>query len=262
MIIIAFSSLSFAATPVKANEQSNRDKSWNVKQGAKIPFHQSWMRLNGIAETWGSGEVNGSLSINTRTVASDEDVRENSFVNAIWSNTINFREKGNFSYSFYAAKLTEANVSKLDHEGADFFLNGTWNIANITVTQTTIKGGDIENGYTIDRQTKTIVDPIAIETYGELRVTDNWTEFTLSIAGSDGLGGVVTRTRITQMTFNRFKVGEDNTDRVNKIDLSILAKSYGTRPGWGSYDSNMDFNSNYKIDIADLATVAANLQST
>jgi hypothetical protein len=41
-----------------------------------------------------------------------------------------------------------------------------------------------------------------------------------------------------------------------------LAKNYGARPGWGSYDSNMDFNCNYKIDIADLATVAANVQGT
>ena len=33
------------------------------------------------------------------------------------------------------------------------------------------------------------------------------------------------------------------------------------RPGWGSYDSNMDFNCNYKIDIADLTTVAANVEA-
>jgi hypothetical protein len=31
-------------------------------------------------------------------------------------------------------------------------------------------------------------------------------------------------------------------------------------PGWGNFDQKMDFNGNYKIDIADLTTVAANVQ--
>jgi hypothetical protein len=30
-------------------------------------------------------------------------------------------------------------------------------------------------------------------------------------------------------------------------------------PGWGGYDSQMDFNGNFKVDIADLSTVAANM---
>jgi hypothetical protein len=31
-------------------------------------------------------------------------------------------------------------------------------------------------------------------------------------------------------------------------------------PGWGNYDQTMDFNLNYRIDITDVATVAANVK--
>jgi hypothetical protein len=119
----------------------------------------------------------------------------------------------------------------------------------------------MESGYTVDRQTKTDIDPIANKAYGELNVTGNWTKFVLSIDGVDELNGVVKRARMNQMIFNKFKVSEDGTEKVSRYDLTVLSKIYGARPGWGSYDGNMDFNCNYKIDIADLTTVAANVET-
>jgi len=35
--------------------------------------------------------------------------------------------------------------------------------------------------------------------------------------------------------------------------------AYGAMPGWGNYDARMDFCGHFKIDIADLSTVAANM---
>jgi hypothetical protein len=265
LAIIVISSLSFAVASASAMGPVNRGWGWNIgswmKRGVTVPFQRSWIRLNGIVETWGSQEVNGSLSVNARTVGFGEGVREAAFATAIWSNTTNFRQGGNFSYSFYVARLVNANVSALNFDDVDFFLNGTWNVFNVSISQTIIKSGDLESGYTIDRQTKTKVDPIVTKAYGELNVTDNWTKFVLKINGVDELNGVVTRARMNQMIFNKFKVSEDETDKVSRIDLTVLARIYGARPGWGSYDSNMDFNCNYKIDIADLTTVAANVQT-
>jgi hypothetical protein len=265
LAIIAVSSLSFAVVSASANGPVSRGWGWSVgswmKSGVTVPFQRSWVRLNGIVETWGSQEVNGSLSVNARTVGFDEVVRQAAFVTAIWSNTTNFRQRGNFSYSFYVARLVDANVSALNFDDVDFFLNGTWNVFNVSISQTIIKSGDLESGYTIDRQTKTNIDPIATKAYGELNVTDNWTKFVLKINGVDELNGVVSRARMNQMIFNKFKVSEDATDKVSRVDLTVLARIYGARPGWGSYDSNMDFNCNYKIDIADLTTVAANVQT-
>ena len=108
--------------------------------------------------------------------------------------------------------------------------------------------------------TKTKTIPIVTKAEGELTVVDN--KFVLSIEGTHDLNGVVTRTRMTQMDFNKFKLSEDDTEKVSRDDLKVLAKNLRAVPGWGSYDSNMDFNCNYKIDIADLVTVAANVQSS
>ena len=266
LAILAVSSLSCAVAIANAKEKSNRGWGWGSwkKNGNIIPFQRSWVRLNGIAETWtlpeGSQKVNGSLSINARTLGTEEDNRETAFATAIWSNTTNFRQNGNFSYSFYIARLVEVGVSSLDVEGADFLISGKWNVVNVTTTQAIIKTGDSESGYTVDRQTKTKTIPIVTKAEGELAVVDN--KFVLSIEGTHDLNGVVTRTRMTQMDFNKFKLSEDDTEKVSRDDLKVLAKNLRARPGWGSYDSNMDFNGNYKIDIADLATVAANVQET
>jgi hypothetical protein len=265
LAIIVVSSLSFAVASASAMGSANRGYGWKVgswmRRGVTVPFQRSWIRLNGIVETWGSQEVNGSLSVNARTVGFNEEVRQAAFANAIWSNTTNVRQRGNFSYSFYVARLVVANVSALNYEDVDFFLNGTWNVFHVTINQTIIKSGDLESGYTIDRQTKTDIDPIANKAYGELNVTGNWTQFVLTIDGVDELNGVVTRARMNQMIFNKFKVSEDGTEKVSRYDLTVLSAIYGARPGWGSYDGNMDFNCNYKIDIADLTTVAANVET-
>jgi hypothetical protein len=265
LAIIVVSSLSFAVASASAMGAANGAWGWKVgasmRRGFMVPFQRSWIRLNGIVETWGSQEVNGSLSVNAKTVGFNEEIRQAAFASAIWSNTTNVRQKGNFSYSFYVARLVNANVSALNFEDADFFVNGTWNVFHVTINQTIIKSGDMESGYTVDRQTKTDIDPIANKAYGELNVTGNWTKFVLSIDGVDELNGVVKRARMNQMIFNKFKVSEDGTEKVSRYDLTVLSKIYGARPGWGSYDGNMDFNCNYKIDIADLTTVAANVET-
>ena len=266
LVILAVSSLSFAVASASAKGQSNKGWGWNMgawkKNGDTIPFQRSWVRLNGIVETWGTQEVNGSLSVNARTINSDEHVRQAAFATAIWSNTTNTKANGNFSYSFYAAKLVQANISQADFEENDYFLNGTWNVFNVTITQTLIKTGDLQSGYTGDRHTETYTKKLATNASGALNVTDGTTTFLLSIEGIEDLTGVVGRARMAQMTFNQFKVNEDDTETVTRVDLKTLARNLGARPGWGAYDSNMDFNCNYKIDIADLSTVAANVEST
>src|SRR4030043_375770 len=174
LAIIVVSSLSFAVASASAMGPASRGWGWRVgswmRRGVLVPFQRSWIRLNGIVETWGSQEVNGSLSVNARTVGFNEEVRQAAFATAIWSNTTNFRQGGNFSYSFYVARLVDANVSALDYEDVDFFLNGTWNVFHVTLNQTLIKSGDLESGYTVDRQTKTNIAPIAKKAYGELNV--------------------------------------------------------------------------------------------
>jgi hypothetical protein len=50
-----------------------------------------------------------------------------------------------------------------------------------------------------------------------------------------------------------------NTNAITRTDVRTIAKNYGAMPSWGNYDTNMDFNNNYRVDIADISAVAANM---
>jgi len=55
-------------------------------------------------------------------------------------------------------------------------------------------------------------------------------------------------------------VTDDSTSSVvNKADVASVIHSYGAMPGWGNYDAKMDFCQHFKIDIADLSTVASKI---
>jgi hypothetical protein len=228
------------------------------------PTQRSWVRINGVITQWGETDVNGFLTTQARTAVFDtSDTRQLASASAIWTTNTSrpisaVRAKENFTYTFYAARLTNASVSKLSYGDSNYFINGTWNVYKVTsnVTIKTNSNDDITN---IHRESDTDV----AKAYGELSVTDNWTKFTLEIEGYDTLTGSVTRTRTGPMQFNPFKITDDiASDVVSKTDVVTVAKNYRAMPGWGNYDQNMDFNGNYKIDIADLATVAANVQGS
>jgi hypothetical protein len=124
-------------------------------------------------------------------------------------------------------------------------------ISNVTII--TNDAGQITN---IHRSLDTSVQ----KGYGELNVTDNWTKFALSINGIAPLTGSVFASVQRQVAFNPFKVTDDTaTTAVTKADVAQVIRSYGAMPGWGNYDAKMDFCQHYKIDIADLSTVASNM---
>src|SRR3990170_3474862 len=266
--IIAVSSLSLAASFANALPWMGQRNFFNRMAGASMSnrlIERSWVRINGVITQWGTTDVNGFLQTRARTAIFDtSDTRQLAAAGAIWTTNTSrpisaVRAKENFTYTFYSAKLTNASVSSLTYGTDNFFINGTWNVFKITsnVNITTNSDGDITN---IHRESDTSV----AKAYGELSITDNWTKFTLAITGYDPLTGSVTRTRTGAMQFNPFKISDSEqvsqSDVVSKTDLVALAKNYRAMPGWGNYDQRMDFNNNYKIDITDLATVAANMQ--
>jgi hypothetical protein len=58
-------------------------------------------------------------------------------------------------------------------------------------------------------------------------------------------------------------LGTDSTSTtVTPADLSSIVNAYGSMPGWGNYDLRMDYCLHYQIDICDLSTAAANLNTT
>jgi hypothetical protein len=54
---------------------------------------------------------------------------------------------------------------------------------------------------------------------------------------------------------------DSSSTTVTKSDLNSIVNAYGSVPGYGNYNINMDYCLHYKIDICDLATAAANLNT-
>jgi hypothetical protein len=221
----------------------------------------SWVRMKGNITEWGSEAVTGVLQTQGRT-ASRQFTGNNqvSSATAMWTTNTSraidsYRAKENFTYTFYVARLTNASVSTMDSNTTTgtYFLNGTWSLQKVisTITVNTNENGTITH---VNRNQ----DITPSTAYGELSIGDN--KFELTINGLETLTGTVFRS-ITRSWYNPFKMGDfdSTTNTVTHTDVRTIARCYGAMPGWGNFDSSMDFNNNYRVDIADISTVAANV---
>jgi hypothetical protein len=220
----------------------------------------SWVRLNGNINQWGTTDVRGQLQTQARAaVFNSSDPRQFAGATAIWTGNLSrpiqsVRAKENFTSVFYSARLANASVSTVSASSASstYFINGTWNFAVVTSTVTIITN---ENG-TVTRVLRN-QDIVPQRLYGELTVTGN--TFTLALSGQDALTGTVFRS-ISRTWFNPFQMNPDAaSNSITKTDVNTIAQCYNSVPGWGNYDINMDFNNNYRVDIADISTVAAQM---
>lgn len=236
---------------------------WNSHR----PTQQNFVRVVGNVDEWSTEEVTGTFQVQTRTIVQNGATRQGTSVTAMWTtDTIQPINSATSAQSvtnvFYTARLVNASASILDFEDQDYiihdlYINGSWTVYKITSTITvqTNDNGDITS---VNRNQNTEV--LATKAYGELTIDDEWNKFTLSITDVDSLKGQVASQRITSRSFNTFKITEDDAiGTVTPADVASIVKSYGSHPGWGNYNHLMDYNFNYKIDITDLATVAANI---
>ncbi len=234
----------------------------SVSPHAVFPIRSNFVRIDGNITSWGTQvtpAVNGTLTVMAATT-SQRGVPAGWFdsADAIWTNaTTNFRQDGSFSYNYYAARLVKVNFTAVNFQGNDFYMNGTWNVVNVTITRTVTKTDN-----SVNIQSNTQITRLETKVYGELNVTDSWTQFTLGIKGIPLLDGTVHRSIERQTTFNRFDIINGGTDAtVTGADLRAISNDYGAVPGMPNYDESMDFHGTYQIDICDIATIAANVQS-
>jgi hypothetical protein len=138
-------------------------------------------------------------------------------------------------------------------------MNGTWNVWSIKINFTIVT--DSSGNILSVTNTQSFVS-LAREAIGNLTVASGWTTFTLTIGSIPSLTGTVLCYRISSGMFNPFILGCDTTSTtVTPADLQSIANAYGSMPGWGNYNLNMDPCLHYRIDICDLSTAAANLNS-
>jgi hypothetical protein len=261
--LFAVSSISFVSADIPVASSSNAPLTVNPTITPPNALSTgSYIRINGVISSWGTVPVKGVLQTQARIGTFDNgDTKQAAVATAIWTTNL-VRPiavavaKQDFNYVFYEARLTRASVSSLSAStsSADYALSGTWDVWTVTlhITFTKNDAGQVTGVHrTMDKTVQ--------QASGELKVTNNWTIFTLSIDGKD-LTGTVARSVLRQVAFNPFKVTNDvTTNLVTKADIAAVIKSYGAMPGFGNYDPQMDFAGHYKIDITALSTVASNI---
>jgi hypothetical protein len=232
------------------------------------PVQANWIRLKGPITSSDSTPVTGLLQVTARSATlQSSETRDLTSAVAIWTKDSRpidaMKAKESFSYTFYSARLLRDQASTIEtkSEGNTYTITGSWNVATVTssVTITKNEAGEITN---VQRKSETNVEP---KVSGTLVVTAMNT-FTLTLTGEDTLTltGLVNRYVNRQMQFNPFKITDDSignvaSNTVTREDIKAVTKCYGAMPGWGSYDTRMDFNNNYRVDIADISTIAANM---
>jgi hypothetical protein len=221
----------------------------------------SLFRLYGVVSEFGTANANGTVLAQVRTLVNGTEIRQGSSATAMWTtnssrpiNAVKARE--NFTYTFYTARLINASLVSSTVTGYSFFLSGNWNVYNITssFTITTDSSGNVV-GFNCNQNAVAL----AINAYGELTIPSSGSSFTLAITGINNLTGLVVVQRITTKMFNPFIIGPGESTIVTPSDVASVASAYGSMPGYGNYDQRMDYNFNYRIDICDLATAAANV---
>ena len=224
---------------------------------------RSYIRLNGAIAHWGISRVKGLLQTQAG-IGTLENGDTNQFASATAMWTTNLVRpimftflKQDFKYVFYQARLANPRVSELITGSAteDYVLSGTWNLFTVTTTVTFTKNdqGQVTGVHReMDRKFEQVE--------GELRVTNNYSEYKLSLTGKRPLTGTIARSVIRQVAFNPFKVTDDiTTNYVTKADVAAVIRAYGAMPGYGNYNPRMDFRNRFKIDITSLSTVASNM---
>jgi hypothetical protein len=253
MAVLAISSIGLAASFAKADISMGNMNVANMNvANTDTTIQRSWVHLTGKITQWGSTPVNGTISVQARELKVNDTVARAMVVaSAVWNNGT-AKPTGNFTYTYYAAKLANPQMAKLNYEGNNFYLNGTWALYTVTVTNTVITNDGVTSWHRD-------VNAVTTKAAGQLNVTDNWTKFTLTINGIDQLSGLVRRVLTRTVQINACKVAEDGANKVTVQDLLMVARAYGAMPGMNNYDQKLDFNLHFKIDVTNLATVAANV---
>ena len=175
LTVIAVTGLNFAGAfasvvPTVGSATPISSPTISVPPAAIIPIRSNWVRIDGNITSWGTQvtpAVKGTLTVMAATT-SINGVPAGWFdsADAIWTNTTNIRQDGTISYSYYAARLVKANFTAINFQGNDFYMNGTWNVANVTITRTVTKTDD-----SINIQSNTQITRLETKVYGELNVT-------------------------------------------------------------------------------------------
>lgn len=176
-------------------------------------------------------------------------------ISPLW---VDHNATGNYTYSFYTATLINTTVVALNYTGYDFYVSGLWNVLNVTCSFSGTSYENFKTATTYAKQNAT----------GELEVSGNGKNFTLSIAGFNSVTGPVNRFVTNAKTILEGDVL--NHGIVDIFDLVYVARRIGETPGDPKFGGLSNFediekanvNGGFQVDIYDLVTVATEIGQT
>ena len=231
-----------------------------IAQAEDISIQKTWVKMRGQMTQWGTSPAFGWIWAHAKMVNITDVSREWAGVRAIWTQhqpmLSTHPPTENFTISCYIAKLINTTQVELNYSGYDFYIRGVWNVYNVTLAYYVDGSGNLLSF-------SLTLEALVIQGEGDLCVLNDWDDFQLSINGIEMLSGKVIMYAVGQWEIKICDVNNDgNGDgKVDIHDLVRVARRYGSMPGLGSYNIEMDFNFDFRIDIGDLTTLAANIEA-
>jgi hypothetical protein len=216
---------------------------------AQPTIDSTWVVMHGLVDSYGVGPAYGWCGVRA-------EVGEWAQVFIAWTPWTGPQIPEIFN--FYAARLENTTLVELDYGGADLYIEGLWNVYNVTFVY---EAGETPGNYSLT------IELLVDHGEGTLSVTGNWTDFTVDIVDPriELISGKVVFYLIRSVMIPVGDVvsrPEEEKPIVNIWDLVHVAKAYGSTPGnpfIPNYEFSLDFNFDFTIDIYDLTTIAVNL---
>ena len=252
LLIVVLGSSCFGTLTGQALAQSSTDPT--TTQTTPPPLIIRWMRYRGAVTQWGSESYKGFITVNAKTANVPPPIfKPWVTADAFWSTEPLFPSTkptgGQYVFTHYHARLVMLmSIRKQD----DMIVNvtGLWNVNKVkTTTDFDEKGVPVK--------TVNEVTPIATQAMGQLHITSDWKKFSITIDGVDSLQGVEISMMTTTNAMNPFSY--EGGPSASLRDLKQIVGCFRAMPGFGNYNPELDYNTDSKIDIADLTTVAANM---
>jgi hypothetical protein len=227
------------------------------------PFQYEYIQVVGRVTDYGSSPASGILNANAKISNSTIDPAGNvSQAHVFWiplSGEIPHPwEVGNFTYSFYKARLINTTKIALNYSGNDFYISGLWNVMNVTFSYYGINDQNFQKTESYVRQNAT----------GELKVYGNWMNFTLSIAGFDDVKGSIKHfVTHAKVILDGDVLGHGRVDIYDLVHVARLIGSTAGAPQCGGISGfenveSADVNFDFQVDVYDLVTVATQIGQT
>ena len=209
-----------------------------------------WVHMKGLVTKYGGEDAIGGIMTHARIAEEEDDwAKVHGFLTQQTPATDTSQE---YTFSILAFKLANTTEVKLNHEDNDLYISGDWNVYEVTWT------------YYDDTWTRTIEEILEGES-GDLKVNlENTGVFSLQIDDLNLIegnvifyhiryGGFIQRPLLPITSVN----ADSNGDwKVNILDITKIARSYGAKLGRPGYDFFLDVNFDYEINILDLANTA------